>query len=463
VTVALDQVIIVGAGVTGICAGRYLGARGIPYTILEASSDLGGVWRSHRWHGARCDSDFIKYSFSFKPDLSAHCHPDSTQIHDYLRSVAAEFGVVPRVRFDTRVTKAVFDPDEKLWTVHTSRGCHRARFLVNGNGYFAAPHVPQFVGAERFTGEMIHTMDLDQARTFTDQNVVLVGSGSTAICCAPELARVSKSLVLLQRSPSYIYEIDDDRVGTATRACQALYRLGFRFPVRLLRYALQCKDDFIFVAFRRFPRFWRWYFKRHWIKAVGRTAYERHLRPRYDPWRERPTFAMGLKAQLRSGRIVIKTGEIARFTQNTIVLADGEEIRCDACVLATGFDVDVLKFDLYVGTRRVDIGGLNFYKRIMLGSVPNYFHPFGTVHSAWTQSLEPGIRYMLKILSYMARHRLRSVTVERIEVDSAPAITPNYIVRCLARLPRAYGMRELPSIDNLLAYRFDAGDFRFSD
>jgi cation diffusion facilitator CzcD-associated flavoprotein CzcO len=68
--------IIIGAGITGIGAAYYLRESGIPYVVLEANSDVGGVWHTQRWHGARCDSDFIKYCFSFKPYLSPHCLQD---------------------------------------------------------------------------------------------------------------------------------------------------------------------------------------------------------------------------------------------------------------------------------------------------------------------------------------------------------------------------------------------------
>ena len=80
------SVIIIGAGMTGIGAAYYLRANQIDYAILEAKGDLGGVWNTHRWHGARCDSDFIKYSFSFKPFLSTQCMQGRAQIQDYLRS-----------------------------------------------------------------------------------------------------------------------------------------------------------------------------------------------------------------------------------------------------------------------------------------------------------------------------------------------------------------------------------------
>jgi cation diffusion facilitator CzcD-associated flavoprotein CzcO len=274
--------IIIGAGITGIGAAYYLGKNAIPYIVLEASDDVGGVWHTQRWHGARCDSDFVKYSFSFRPYVSPHCLHSRADIHRYLRGVAEEFGIVARTRFGTRVTSASFDSRRGLWTVETDRGTFTSRFLLNGNGYFSDPHVPDFPHASDFAGEIIHTFDLDAARRFDGKDVVLVGSGSTAICCAPELARVSGSLTMLQRSPSYVYEIDN-RATPFMRLCQSLYRLGLDFPIKLLRGYLQVRDDVIFVGFRAFPAFARWFFRRHWLDTVDPAELRRNFTPRYRP------------------------------------------------------------------------------------------------------------------------------------------------------------------------------------
>ena len=203
------DVIVIGAGITGIGAAYYLRKNGLSYVVLEANEDLGGIWHTQRWHGARCDSDFVKYSFSFRPHVSPQCLQSREEIHRYLRAVADEFEIFDRIRFGTRVLNAEFDSEDQCWRVHTNRGTFTSRFLINGNGYFSEPYVPQFPGREQFAGEMIHTFQLDDRRTFEGKDVVLVGSGSTAICCAPELSRVSGSLTLLQRSPTYIYEIDN--------------------------------------------------------------------------------------------------------------------------------------------------------------------------------------------------------------------------------------------------------------
>ena len=456
------NVIVIGAGMTGIAAGYYLRANNISYTVLEAKSDLGGVWNSHRWHGARCDSDFIKYSFSFRPFLSHRCLQRRAQIQAYLRDVAQEFGILEHIRFNTRVVKAVFDSRRQRWSVHTTNGVFTAQFLINGNGYFAdEPYVPAFKDGERFKGEIIHTSQLSEQRTFVGKKVVLVGSGSTAICAAPELAAVSGSLVLLQRSPSYIYEIRNE-AGPLIRLCQNLYKRGLRAPVRWLRGYLQLRDDLIFLGFRRFPRLARWFFRQHWRPAVGEQALREHFNPRYNPWQQRIAVAIGLKEKLRAGAITMKTAEIERFTDSGIVLSTGESIDCDVCVLATGLNLRFFAFDMYLDNARIAVERINFYKGLLLGGIPNYFHPMGSWHSAWTQRAEPLLRSAMRILCHMRQRGLGVVSVPRQELEARPGITPTYVMRSLATMPRLQGTTDIPTIDNLFSVRVGRASLRFA-
>jgi cation diffusion facilitator CzcD-associated flavoprotein CzcO len=195
---------------------------------------------------------------------------------------------------------------------------------------------------------------------------------------------------------------------------------------------------------------------------VGEEAFQRDFSPRYNPWEQRIAVAIGLKQALRSERLSIKTAEIERFTASAIVLANGESIECDACILATGLNLRFFSFDLYVGERKVALERINFCKGLMVGGIPNYFHPMGSWHSAWTQRLEPVTRLAVAIMLHMKRHRLGSVSVERKELEAVPGITPNYVMRCLSTLPRLEGTSNLPSIDNVFASRFNARSFDFS-
>lgn len=457
----LYDVVVVGAGVTGIGAACVLRERRMRFIILEGSDDVGGIWSTNRWHGARCDSDFIKYSYSFAPALTAQCHQDAARVHAYLQDVARQFDLLPCIRFKANVIRAAFDETEVCWVVTTDQGSVKARFLINGNGYFAEPHLPELPGIHEFQGRVLHTLNLDDGVEFRTSRVVVVGSGSTAICCAPALGDVAKTLTLVQRSPSYIFDIENDEIGWVTRLCQDLYSRGVRWPVAMLRYYLQCKDDAIFVLFRRFPRFWRNYFAKIWAPCMSTREFQRNFSPVYSPWEQRPTFSMGLRQRIADGRVSVHTGEISHFDDTSLTLTDGTRIPCDVCVLATGYELNLLKFDLLVADKRVEIGGLSFFKRLMLGGVPNYFQPFGTVHSAWTQSLEPGVALAVKIMSYMDKHGYRKVCIDPVDVDWKPGITPNYIMRAISRLPHSYGTFELPSLDRLFSYHFKPGAYTF--
>jgi len=444
------DVLVVGAGMTGIAAGYYLGRAGLHYAVLEAKAEAGGVWNSHRWHGVRCDSDVIKYSYSFRPYLSDECLQSGAQLRTYLRSVAEEFGILPHIRFGCRVERASFDSHAQRWQLRTSQGTLTARFLVNGNGYYAdEPYVPEIEGRDRFRGEVLHAMHLDCGRRFDGRRVVVVGSGATAVCLAPALAEVAASVVVLQRTPSYIYETDN-RAGPLIRACQSLYRRGLRFPVQWLRRWLQLRDDLIFAGFRRFPRLARAFFRRHWLGAVGPEALRRDFTPDYNPWEQRIPVAIGLKDALRDGRVRVKTARLRGFEEDGLRLEGGERLACDVCVLATGLNLRFFAFEIYVDGRPVALERINFYKGFMLGGIPNYFHPMGSWHSAWTQRMEPLMRLAVRIIRRMDEQGLGTVCVDRREVEAAPGITPNYVLRSLATMPRLEGTVDLPSVDNLL-------------
>ena len=144
------------------------------------------------------------------------------------------------------------------------------------------------------------------------------------------------------------------------------------------------------------------------------------------------------------------------------MLTTGESIECDTCILATGLNLRFFNFEMLVGDQPVVLERINFHSGLMVGGIPNYFHPMGSWHSAWTQRLEPVTRLAVRIMQHMGKHGLGTVSIERREVDCAPGIMPNYVKRCLATMPRMDGVSNLPSIDNLVANRFNPARFNFS-
>lgn len=454
-------VIVVGAGLAGICVSHYLSRHDIPHLLLEKSNRVGGVWSALDWPGIRCDTEILSYSYSFNPLLSRDKLVSGEEIAAYLESTASNFGVTGRVRFDTRVIHASFSNADHHWHLQTSRGRYRARFLVNANGYFDdRPYIPPIPGRDRYRGTTRHLFEIDRHTNLRGKSVVLVGSGASAVSAAPALAERCRHLAMLQRSPSYIYE-DDRRIGWFTDQAQRLYRKGVHFPVKMINWLQQCRSDLVFVAFRKLPWLGRWFFRHHWRNSVDRGTYRAHFQPRYDPWEQRIPVALGFKRLLERADFSLLTGDIESFQSSGLRLTDGRSVNADMIVFATGFRLNFFRFTVAIDDQPVDTRGINFYRSMMMGGLPNYFHPFGAPHTSFTRRVESVSRLIVKIIRHVQDNDLESVWIARREVAKRPRITPGYIMRELDRLPAFYGSLELPSIDSLLYCRFRPKDFHF--
>lgn len=451
-TIARTDVIIVGAGVSGIAVAYHLQARDIGFVILEADEDVGGTWLRNKWHGARVDSEVVRYAFSFMLEIPCKELWNRGEVLDYLKRTLQVTGIDRHLMLRTRVQRATFDTDRNVWTVETPSGNYEAGHLVNCNGFGAnVPNIPTFKGMQAFRGKIIHACHLDEKTRFDGQDVVLVGSGATAISTAPALSDVSKSLVILQRSPSYIYEVDNT-LGWFARLCRALHGAGVPFAGATLRWKNTVEGDVYFLLIRRFPLLGRAFFRWHWRDAVTEAYHAEYLTPRYPPYTQRIPKAVGLKERLRARTIAFRNGSIERFRDRSIVLASGEEMPCDVCVLATGFKLGVFSFPLSCDGLPIDVRNVNWYKTLMMGSVPNYFHPFGCFHCSWTQRIEQLARLIADVIVHVRTGRFSRVWVERKAVPFDPVFRPNFLMR-EEHLPRPYGLFELPTLDQLVSFR----------
>jgi monooxygenase len=456
------DVVIVGAGISGIAAAYHLQAQHIRYVILEADDDIGGTWLRNNWHGARVDSEVVRYAFSFKLEIPAKELWDRREVLNYPKRTVRDTGVDRHIAFRTRVLKASFETNSHAWTVETDRGNYEASFLINCNGFGAnVPNVPEFAGTPAFRGEIIHSCRLDDGRRFDDQHVVVVGSGATAISSAPALSDVSKSLVILQRSPSYIYEVSNE-LGCFARLCRALHNRGVPFAGSALRLRNSVEGDIFFLLIRCFPNLGRAFFRWHWRDTVTDAYQAEFLTPRYEPYRQRIPKAVGFKARIASGKIVLRNGIIDRFQERSILLQSGEEVPCDVCILATGFKLGLFSFPVFCDREQQDMRDVNWYKTLMMGSVPNYFHPLGCFHCSWTQRVEQLAHMIVDVIVHMRKRGYRRVWVNRKKVPFQPVFRPNFVMR-EEYLPRAYGMTEVPMLDHFLSFRLLASrELRFA-
>jgi len=204
------DVVVVGAGFSGLYLIRKLRELGLSFRIFEAASGVGGTWWHNRYPGARCDVESMQYSYSFDEDLQQEWRWSETfasqpEILKYANHVADRFDLKRSIEFETRVAAAHFDEATNRWTVTTDRPeTLSARWVVMATGCLSAPRAPEFKGADIFRGAVYHTgawphepVDLSGLR------VGVIGTGSSAIQSIPEIAKQAAHVTVFQRTPNY--------------------------------------------------------------------------------------------------------------------------------------------------------------------------------------------------------------------------------------------------------------------
>ena len=203
------DVLVVGAGFTGLYMQLKLREAGFASHVVEAGSGVGGTWYWNRYPGARCDIPSVEYSYSFSPELErewrwSERYAAQDEILRYLEHVADRFDLMPGITFDTRVTSARWNEAEANWTVETDLGdTITARFVVLGTGALSRPKLPDLPGLESFGGDILHTATWDSSVPLEGKRIAIFGTGSSGIQAIPELARVASQLTVFQRTPNY--------------------------------------------------------------------------------------------------------------------------------------------------------------------------------------------------------------------------------------------------------------------
>jgi cation diffusion facilitator CzcD-associated flavoprotein CzcO len=214
------EVVVIGAGLSGIYMLQRLLGTGADVLVLEADEDLGGTWYRNRYPGCRFDSESYTYGYSFSRELldewdwSEHfaARPETLS---YLNHVADRFDLRRHMRFGCRVERATYDDDTRTWTLDVAGGDPvTCRFLVTAIGVLSAPTMPRIEGVDRFRGPSFHTYHWPQEGVDLDGKVVaVIGTGATAVQLIPEIAPVVSELYVLQRHPNWCAPLHNRPIG----------------------------------------------------------------------------------------------------------------------------------------------------------------------------------------------------------------------------------------------------------
>ncbi len=203
------DVIIVGAGFSGLYMLYKMRKMNLKALIIERASDAGGTWFWNRYPGARCDIESIEYSYSFSDELQqewnwSNRYSDQSEILEYINYVVKKFNLKENIVFNTSVKSATFDENLKNWIVETDSKSYSSKFCVMATGTLSSIKQPNFDGLENFKGDWYVTGEWPHEKLdFTSKKVAIIGTGSSAVQSIPVIAEEAKNLTVFQRSPNY--------------------------------------------------------------------------------------------------------------------------------------------------------------------------------------------------------------------------------------------------------------------
>lgn len=392
------RVLVIGAGVAGLCAAIRLQGAGIPYVVIEKNAEVGGTWYENRYPGAGVDTPNHIYSYSFaKHDWSRYFALQG-EIQGYFEGVADQYGVRPNIRFNTRVESARYDETALRWNVRTvdqdgQTQDHVADIVISAVGLLNVPKLPPIPGLESFKGPCFHTAHWPQGIDLRGKNVGIIGNGASSMQVVPAIADQVQSLTVFQRSKQWAAPFEK-----------------FQKPV---------PQDVRFLL-REVPYYQEWYRQRlAWIfndrvhatlqidpqwphpeRAINKindrhrehfTSYikaelgERQdllpdVLPDYPPFGKRMLMDNGWFRTMARDHVRLVTGGIARVTENAVISDNGDAHELDVLVVATGFDaINLLSsFKLYGrGGRSIreawDEKGAEAFMGVAAPGFPNLF------------------------------------------------------------------------------------------
>lgn len=203
-------VVVIGCGEGGLLAGIKLQDAGIPFTIIEKQSGVGGTWLANRYPGCRVDIANQYYSYSFEPtDHWTHHYSEQPEILEYLNDVADRYDIRANTRFDTEVVAATWDDASATWRVETrasdgSRDMLEARRLICAVGQFSNSVIPNIKGANTFGGPTFHTANWHGDVELTGKRVAVIGAGASGFQLVPAIAERTEHVNVYQRTPQWM-------------------------------------------------------------------------------------------------------------------------------------------------------------------------------------------------------------------------------------------------------------------
>ena len=402
------DVIVVGAGISGIAAGYNLkkSCSNKSFAILEGRDSIGGTWDLFKYPGIRSDSDMHTLGFRFKPWIHDKSIADGPSIMEYLHETVDEYNLKENILLNHKVSSANWNSEKSLWELEIveNESSHHmtCNFLFLCGGYYSytKPHMPDFKNQENFQGEIVHPQFWNESLDYENKKIVVIGSGATAVTIVPAIARKAEHVVMLQRSPTYVVS------GPSEDAINKFLRriLPTKFTYFLIRWKNILFQSFTFFMARKYPERTKNKILDLAKNEIGADYTDEHFTPSYNPWDQRICLVpdSDLFEAINNKKASVVTDTIDEFQTDGILLSSGKKIKADIIITATGIELNALNdINVTIDQLKVNPNERLTYKGMMLSGVPNFAISFGYVNASWTLRADLTCEYVCRLINLM--------------------------------------------------------------
>jgi len=433
------EVLIIGAGMSGILAAIKLAEIGIKYKIYEKNNDLGGTWYENQYPGSRVDiaNHFYSYSFEENHQWSEH-FSRQPELLDYFKKCFHKYDIQKNTYFETQVTDMKFDELNQEWSVnsicHGEKKTESISIVISCVGQLNQPKVPEINGLKKFQGNMFHSSQWPNFDVISGKKVAVVGTGASAFQIVPSIAKSCKELTIFQRSPPWMFpnpqyheEVDDGKKWLLKNL--PFYSRWYRF---LLFYpgSDQLLDSlFIDPAWKvrsdsinQKNDAMRELFTAAMLGQISDQSLVDKAIPDYPPFGKRMLQDNGAWLQALHLPNVTLLSEGVECISSKGVVSSGKELEFDTIIFATGF-----RAQDFFSPINIDGGSGSYdkiygdsprsYLGITFSSMPNFFAMYGPgTNLAHAGSIifnsECQINYICSAIKYMLSNNFKVIRVK---------------------------------------------------
>ena len=443
------NVIVIGAGISGIGAGYYL-QKNCPnktFCIIEGRENIGGTWDLFKYPGIRSDSDMFTLGYAFKPWKEQKAIANCTSILNYLEETVRENNLREKIKFSHKVLSANWNSDNCQWEIkashHEKEIFFTSNFLFMGTGYYNYDegYTPDFVDLDKYKGKLIHPQKWPEDYDYANKRITVIGSGATAATIVPELSKKAKHVTMLQRSPTYYFpRPDEDRVANFLKKV---------LPSKLSYTLVRLRNVFFQQLLYRICRSYPEYAKRKFLEGVKKLLpnhdIAKNFTPSYYPWEQRMCLVPNgdLFESIRENKATVVTDHIENFTNKGIKLRSGQIIESDVVITATGLNLQSFGgVKVHIDGKYIEPSETMTYKSMMFSGIPNFVNSFGYINASWTLKADLTCEYACRLINYLDKNNF-SHCIPRVPVDVkvekdwlATEFSSGYIHRAIHLFPQ---------------------------